>query len=158
MRRLHVNPPKSTLSIKLKQFHNIVVNLFLDSHTRVHNVLDEVLYTKGTYMVINTFIFQNPAYFHSMYQLSCWKVSRCMTHEVSYKCTYQVSKKFTVQYNDQYIQDNLPKLQGSISQRVRTSPNLRLILGDIKNAWLVLTRDKTSLNSLWNPPQSCRLQ
>ena len=37
--------------------------------------------------------------------------------------------------------------------RVRTSPNLGLILGDIKNLRLVPSRDtcKTSLNSLWNP-------
>ena len=46
--------------------------------------------------------------------------------------------------------------QGRISQRVRTGPNLGLVLGDIKNAWvvlsqdklLILSRDKTSPNSL----------
>jgi hypothetical protein len=34
-----------------------------------------------------------------------------------------------------------PKLvsQGSISQRARTSPNLGLVLGDIKNIWVVLS-------------------
>ena len=51
--------------------------------------------------------------------------------------------------------------QGLISLRVRTSPNLGQVLGDTKNVWLVLckneqlilTRNKTSPNSLWNPPQ-----
>ena len=42
----------------------------------------------------------------------------------------------------QQTQGTLPlnvKGTGSISQRVRTSPYLALVLGDIKNVWLVLS-------------------
>ena len=35
---------------------------------------------------------------------------------------------------------NVQNYQGSISQRVRTSPNVGLVLGDMKSVRLVLTR------------------
>ena len=38
-----------------------------------------------------------------------------------------------------YYSVNALKALGSISQRVRTGPNLELVLGDIQIAWVVLS-------------------
>ena len=58
------------------------------------------------------------------------------SYEVLHKLYHSTARKVQ-KTNDEKKQTQARDL-GSISQRVRTSPNLGLVLGDMKNVWLVL--------------------